>query len=139
MEFSIAGHPGDFFPVSVTFSSRKSYCDLKVTSTKPCYVKLKVNRQNCCENKIFSTVAVITKLIIPTVCRRSQLCFVYWKCSVLGVPPFGAVPLQGCPFGGGIPLWEMFLKGAMSWGFCGFLVLSQGCCLRKFLRSPSGS
>lgn len=31
MEFSIAGHPGDFFPVSVTFSSRKSYCDLKIT------------------------------------------------------------------------------------------------------------
>ena len=32
MEFSIAGHPGDFFPVSVTFTSRKSYCDLKVFS-----------------------------------------------------------------------------------------------------------
>ena len=31
MEFSIAGHPGDFFPVSVSFSSTKSYCDLKVT------------------------------------------------------------------------------------------------------------
>lgn len=31
MEFSIAGHPGDFFPVSVTFTSRKSYCDLKIT------------------------------------------------------------------------------------------------------------
>lgn len=31
MEFSIAGHPGDFFPVSVSFSSTKSYCDLKIT------------------------------------------------------------------------------------------------------------
>lgn len=30
MEFSIAGSPGDFFPVSVTFSSPKSYCNLKV-------------------------------------------------------------------------------------------------------------
>lgn len=33
MEFSIAGHPGDFFPVSVSFSSTKSYCNLKVTKT----------------------------------------------------------------------------------------------------------
>lgn len=31
MEFSIAGSPGDFFPVSVTFSSTKSYCNLKIT------------------------------------------------------------------------------------------------------------
>lgn len=31
MEFSIAGHPGDFFPVSVSFSSTKSYCNLKIT------------------------------------------------------------------------------------------------------------
>ena len=30
MEFSISGHPGDFFPVSVSFASTKSYCDLKV-------------------------------------------------------------------------------------------------------------
>ena len=34
MEFSIAGHPGDFFPVSVSFSSTKSYCDLKVCVTE---------------------------------------------------------------------------------------------------------
>lgn len=34
MEFNIAGHPGDFFPLSVTFSSPKSYCDLKVTTCK---------------------------------------------------------------------------------------------------------
>lgn len=30
MEFSISGHPGDFFPVSVSFASTKSYCDLKI-------------------------------------------------------------------------------------------------------------
>ena len=30
MEFSIAGHPGDFFPVTVTFYSSKTYCDVKV-------------------------------------------------------------------------------------------------------------
>lgn len=30
MEFSIAGHPNDFFPVNVTFVSSKSYCDIKV-------------------------------------------------------------------------------------------------------------
>lgn len=47
MEFSITGHPGDFFPVSVTFSSRKSYCDLKVISTKPCCVKHNVYSLDC--------------------------------------------------------------------------------------------
>lgn len=31
MEFSIAGHPDDFFPVNVNFISKKSYCDLQVT------------------------------------------------------------------------------------------------------------
>lgn len=32
MEFSIAnGHPNDFFPVTVTFVSKMSYCDLLVS------------------------------------------------------------------------------------------------------------
>ena len=30
MEFSIAGHPDDFFPIAVSFMSKKSYCDIKV-------------------------------------------------------------------------------------------------------------
>ena len=30
MEFSIAGHPDDFFPVNVSFVSKKTYCDLEV-------------------------------------------------------------------------------------------------------------
>lgn len=30
MEFSIAGHPDDFFPVNVNFISKNSYCDLQV-------------------------------------------------------------------------------------------------------------
>lgn len=30
MEFGIAGQPDDFFPVTVSFISRKSYCDIKV-------------------------------------------------------------------------------------------------------------
>lgn len=30
MEFSMPGHPDDFFPVSVSFVSKKSYCDLEV-------------------------------------------------------------------------------------------------------------
>ena len=30
MEFSINGHPDDFFPVNVTFVSKKSYCDIEV-------------------------------------------------------------------------------------------------------------
>lgn len=32
MEFSIAGHPDDFFPVNVNFISKKSFCDLQVNS-----------------------------------------------------------------------------------------------------------
>ena len=31
MEFSMAGHPDDFFPVSVSFISRKSYCEIVVS------------------------------------------------------------------------------------------------------------
>lgn len=31
MEFSIAGHPEDFFPVKVSFVSTKSYCDIQVS------------------------------------------------------------------------------------------------------------
>ena len=31
MEFSIAGHPGDFFPLTVSFMSSKSYSGVKVS------------------------------------------------------------------------------------------------------------
>ncbi|KAM4703719.1 coatomer subunit delta [Rhinophrynus dorsalis] len=31
LEFSIAGHPNDFFPVTVSFVSKKNYCSLHVT------------------------------------------------------------------------------------------------------------
>ena len=31
MEFSIAGHPDDFFPVNVSFFSKKLFCDLAVS------------------------------------------------------------------------------------------------------------
>ncbi|ELT87396.1 hypothetical protein CAPTEDRAFT_140383 [Capitella teleta] len=34
MEFSVNGHPDDFFPVTVSFVSKKLYCDLEVTSAK---------------------------------------------------------------------------------------------------------
>ncbi|KAK7106199.1 coatomer subunit delta-like [Littorina saxatilis] len=35
MEFSLnGGHPDDFFPVSVSFTSRKPYCDIQVTEVK---------------------------------------------------------------------------------------------------------
>ena len=30
MEFSIAGHTNDFFPVAVSFISKKSFCDIEV-------------------------------------------------------------------------------------------------------------
>ena len=31
LEFSIAGQPDDFFPVTINFLSRKSYCDIQVS------------------------------------------------------------------------------------------------------------
>ena len=31
MEFSVGGHPDDFFPVAVSFVSKKSYCDIQVS------------------------------------------------------------------------------------------------------------
>ena len=31
MEFSINGHPEDFFPVTVSFISKRSYCDIDVS------------------------------------------------------------------------------------------------------------
>jgi len=34
MEFSIRGHPDDFFPVNVSFVSKKSYCDIQATDVK---------------------------------------------------------------------------------------------------------
>lgn len=30
LEFSIAGQPNDFFPVSVSFVSKRNYCDIQV-------------------------------------------------------------------------------------------------------------
>lgn len=32
LEFSISGHPEDFFPIHVSFGSTKSFCDLKVST-----------------------------------------------------------------------------------------------------------
>jgi hypothetical protein len=34
MEFSINGHPDDFFPVNVSFVSKKSYCDIVVAEVR---------------------------------------------------------------------------------------------------------
>ena len=30
LEFSVAGHASDFFPVNVSFVSPKSYCDIQI-------------------------------------------------------------------------------------------------------------
>lgn len=30
LEFSIAGQPNDFFPISVSFVSKRNYCDIQV-------------------------------------------------------------------------------------------------------------
>ena len=32
LEFSIAGQPNDFFPVNVSFVSKRSYCDIQVSA-----------------------------------------------------------------------------------------------------------
>lgn len=40
MEFSISGHSNDFFPINVTFVSKKSFCDIAVCSTRTFYVEL---------------------------------------------------------------------------------------------------
>ncbi|XP_071095948.1 coatomer subunit delta-like [Haliotis cracherodii] len=34
LEFSIAGHPDDFFPVNVSFVSKKSYCDIQIKDVR---------------------------------------------------------------------------------------------------------
>lgn len=34
MEFSMGGHPDDFFPINVSFVSKKSYCDIQITEVK---------------------------------------------------------------------------------------------------------
>lgn len=34
LEFSIGGHPDDFFPVNVNFVSKKSYCDLQISEVR---------------------------------------------------------------------------------------------------------
>ncbi|KAK2191611.1 hypothetical protein NP493_50g04000 [Ridgeia piscesae] len=34
MEFSIAGHPDDFFPVTVSFISKKPYCDIQINDVQ---------------------------------------------------------------------------------------------------------
>lgn len=35
MEFSISGMPDDFFPVTVSFISKKLYCDIQVSTCLP--------------------------------------------------------------------------------------------------------
>ncbi|MGH0148265.1 UNVERIFIED_CONTAM: hypothetical protein FKN15_046437 [Acipenser sinensis] len=36
MEFSIAGQPSDFFPVNVSFVSKRNYCDIQILSVHCC-------------------------------------------------------------------------------------------------------
>ena len=36
LEFSISGHPDDFFPVNVSFVSKKLYCDIQVSGGMGC-------------------------------------------------------------------------------------------------------
>lgn len=36
LEFSIAGQPNDFFPVQVSFISKKNYCNIQVQSLLAC-------------------------------------------------------------------------------------------------------
>ena len=75
MEFSIAGHPEDFFPVSVTFTSRKSYCDLKVFSvfSNSMPKKLHTYKLSCNSTDI--------DLNLPTQTCIGVFLIVLWYCS----------------------------------------------------------
>ena len=75
MEFSIAGHPGDFFPVSVTFTSRKSYCDLKVFSVfcNSMPKKSHTYKLSCNSTDIY--------LNVPTQTCIGVFLIVLWYCS----------------------------------------------------------
>ena len=56
LEFSVAGHPSDFFPVAVTFISSKSYCDVKVSF-------------GCCTFlRFIETVCILLEIIISRIC-----------------------------------------------------------------------
>lgn len=35
LEFSVAGQPGDFFPINVSFVSKANYCDIQVSPSDP--------------------------------------------------------------------------------------------------------
>jgi hypothetical protein len=51
-EFSVAGHPSDFFPINVSFVSPKSYCDIQLSDV--------VNAENTSESIKHSTDIVFT-------------------------------------------------------------------------------
>lgn len=39
LEFSIAGQPNDFFPINVSFVSKRSYCDIQVGGKPHAYLQ----------------------------------------------------------------------------------------------------
>lgn len=63
MEFSIPGNPADFFPVSVTFFSSKSYCNIEVRVKQYYYahiMKMNVRVLDLMRLIVFLWVAVNT-------------------------------------------------------------------------------
>jgi len=55
MEFTVTGHTNDFFPVTVNFVSKKSFCDIEVSEF--------VTAQDCC---------CYNAIMLGVVLRRSQ-------------------------------------------------------------------
>ena len=54
LEFSIPGQPDDFFPVSVNFVSKKSYCDIEVSASIFVYCCVTNFQFVCSESSIFT-------------------------------------------------------------------------------------
>jgi len=71
MEFTITGHTNDFFPVTVNFVSKKSFCDIEVCTNHLLFVSTydAVNRcmakhccWSCCETLNLSPVHIFLLL-----------------------------------------------------------------------------
>ena len=52
MEFSIHGHPDDFFPVVVAFVSKRPYSDIEVRPPSSCLVHHSCHRLSLCPNSL---------------------------------------------------------------------------------------
>ena len=64
MEFSIAAHPDDFFPISVGFVSKRPYCDLEVSLIAYSIVYILTRLMSICMRVALFGVILVTKYVI---------------------------------------------------------------------------